>query len=375
MPEDGVIAIASIPLARSPRRTLLAPGLLLLTALVAAAGGAAVGGWQGIGLMAAGGVLVLVAIYLVLVVATVRLDVEVSMLRLRWLGVDRRYELVRGAVTRVPLAGEQRARLRPRFGAFGWGLGPARLRGKEQITLVRLARSAAVILVPTDAGRVAIAPRSEEQLLEALTAAARVQQRLDQASAHIRSLPSAELAEAPPAVEEIPDMVPAEEPAHRVLTGIERTLIEERLAAERARALAAAEAEARQRAVHEAARPAAEASAGRGTATTAPAIDRRPRPRVSMPAVGGLAGRRLASMGVAYLPLVAASAAWAAATMLGGLDLASPELRDASIALALIGPVAALAGLAARAWFPRLVGLVSITSLCALVLVGRALIG
>jgi len=98
MSEDGVIAIASIPLARSRTRMLLAPGLLLLTAAAAIGGGLVVRGWEGIGLGVGGGILVLIALYLVLMVATVRLDVEVSMLRLRWLGADRRYALVRGAV-------------------------------------------------------------------------------------------------------------------------------------------------------------------------------------------------------------------------------------------------------------------------------------
>jgi len=78
---------------------------------------------------------------------------------------------------------------------------------------------------------------------------------------------------------------------------------------------------------------------------------------------------------VAVLPLVVAVGAWGAATASGRLDLASNDLRDASIALALLGPAAALGALAARAWFPRLVGLVSVTALCAMVLVGRALIG
>ncbi|HSM38274.1 MAG TPA: hypothetical protein VK838_02995, partial [Candidatus Limnocylindrales bacterium] len=342
MSEDGVIAIASIPLARSRARMLLAPALLLLTAAVAAAGGVVVAGWQGIGLIAGAAVLVFVAFYLVLVVATVRLDVEVSMLRIRWLGADRRYGLVRGAVTRVPLVGEQKARLRPRFGAFGWGLGPARLRGKEQITLVRLAPSAAVILVPTDGGRVAIAPRSEEQLLEALTAAARVQQRLDEATAHVRAMPVEELVEEAPAVEPIPEVAPIEGPATRVLTGIERTLIEERLAAERARALAAAEAE--QQAAEQAARLAAEAaSAGAAPAisaarergeTTAPTRPPRalPRPRLSLPSAGTVTRARLASLGIAIVPLLMAVGAWGAASATGRLEMAGNELRDVSIA-------------------------------------------
>ena len=44
-----------------------------------------------------------------------------------------------------------------------------------------------MILVPTDRGRVGIAPASEQQLLNALAAAARIQQRLDEVGrAHAR---------------------------------------------------------------------------------------------------------------------------------------------------------------------------------------------
>ena len=43
--------------------------------------------------------------------------------------------LVRGPVTRVALAGDEAARLRPRFGALGWAVGRAVLRGDEQIDL------------------------------------------------------------------------------------------------------------------------------------------------------------------------------------------------------------------------------------------------
>ena len=82
--------------------------------------------------MAAGLVVAALSLYLAVMLLSVRLDVEVATLRLRWMGGERRYTLVRGAVTRVPLHGPEAARLRPRFGALGWGLGKARLRGDEQ---------------------------------------------------------------------------------------------------------------------------------------------------------------------------------------------------------------------------------------------------
>ncbi|HEX2289866.1 MAG TPA: hypothetical protein VHH53_06670, partial [Pseudonocardiaceae bacterium] len=183
MTDETVVAIANIPLARSLRRVLAVPAIALLAGGLAAVVGWLVGGLPGLALAVAGGVLIVVASYLALLVLSVRLDLEVSTLRLRRLGSEQRFSLVRGPVTRVPLRGVGAARLRPRFGALGWGLGPARLRDEEEIQLVRLAPTTTAILVPTDSGRVAIAPASEQQLIAALGAAARVQQRLDQVAA------------------------------------------------------------------------------------------------------------------------------------------------------------------------------------------------
>jgi hypothetical protein len=45
-----------------------------------------------------------------------------------------------------------------------------------------------------------------------------------------------------------------------------------------------------------------------------------------------------------------------------------------ALTLALAGPAAGLGALVARAWFPRLLGLVAVTSVCALILAGRALL-
>jgi hypothetical protein len=77
---------------------------------------------------------------------------------------------------------------------------------------------------------------------------------------------------------------------------------------------------------------------------------------------------------VAALPLAVALGVWGAASLLGRMELAEPDARLAAWALALTGPGAALGALVARAWFPRLLGLVSVAALCCLVLVGRALL-
>lgn len=377
MTDAGVVAIARIPLARSTRRLLIVPILLLALAAGAVAGGLlllpSAAGWA---LAATAAVPVLAALYLLAVLFTVRLDVEVSTLRLRWIRTDRRYALARGAVTRVPLTGERRAKLRPRFGAFGWGLGAARLRGEEQIQLVRLARSTAVIVVPTESGRIAVAPRSEEQFLEALAAAARVQQRLDQVAARARAIPVARLSEE---IHEAPVLEPEQPP--RPLTGIERTLLEERLAAERAAALAAAEQE-RIAAEREAALAAVAASTG-GEVVAEPEVEARrrlprpSRPKLTLPRprIGALAlpGGRLASIALAALPLVAAGAIWGAGQVVDAFPISEARAEQLSVGLTLAGPAASLAAVAARAWFPRLTGLVIVTAACALILVGRSL--
>jgi hypothetical protein len=387
MTDETVVAIAEIPLARSARRMLAAPALMLLAAALAGVAGWLLGGPAGIGLMVAGAVLALGALYLAVMVLSVRLDVEVSTLRLRRLGADQRFTLVRGPVTRVPLRGEGAARLKPRFGALGWGLGPARLRDEERIQLVRLAPTDTAILVPTDAGRVAIAPASEQHLIAALSAAARVQQRLDQVAARARSLPIDRLVQEPsPPPAAAPPQRPPEPEPERILTGIERVMLEQRLAAERAAALAAAEAE-RERAA-EAAAAAAEAArlAAETEAAAPPRPERRvprvavpriaiPRPRVALPSAGGVRREVLADYLVASLPLVAATVLWAAATVTGRMDLPDSSARLAGLSLALTGPAAVVAALAARAWFPRLVGPVLLTALCALLLTGRALFG
>jgi hypothetical protein len=377
MPERTV-SIASVPLARAPMRLLVVPLVLLGAGVVSAVAGAIVSGAAGIGLVAAGGVVAVLAGYLALVLLTMRLEVEVAALHLRWLGGNRRYVLARGAVTRVPLRGPGAARLRARFGALGWAVGPATLRGSEAVEVVRLARSPSLILVPTDQGRLAVAPASEQALLDALGAAARVQQRLDEAAGYARAAAAAPVVEP----EAPPGPPPAPEPAPgRLLTGIERTLLEERLAADRATALAAAEAERLAAAPAGGADrgPAADAvTAGERGAPAAlrrPAWLRRPAVHVARPIIARPGWATLLPWIVAGLPLLATGAVATAAFIAGRLSLPDAELRLVGLALAVIGPGAGVGALIARTWFPRLVGLVVLTALAALLLVGRALLG
>jgi hypothetical protein len=397
----STVPIAPIPLARSPGRLLTPPSILLLAGGVAVAGGVQLGNLTGIGLVAAGLVVVALSIALATMLLSVRLDVEIATLRLRWLGGERRYTLVRGPVTRVALRGGEAARLRPRFGALGWALGRARLRGNEIVDVVRLSPSASMILVPTDRGRVGVAPASEQQLLAALAAAARIQQRLDEVAGRARAFTASGQEEHAAAVVPAPEpqaiALPISAPSddgpaamRRLLTGIERTLLEERLAADRAAALLAAEAE--RQATTDAARMPAfvpEAPVGGATPVTArvrvrrrgqwqrpawmarrelrrpAALDRRPFP---------VPTDRLLAYGLVATPAVVAGAVWLAAAVNGRLDMPVEQLRPVAVALLAAGPAGALAGLAAQTWFPRLVGLVAITALAALGLIGRGLL-
>ena len=392
------VPIAPIPLARSRRRLMVAPVILAIAGVLAVAGGAVVGSLSGIVLVAAGMTVIAFSVALALVLVSVKLDVEVATLRLRWLGGERRYTLARGPVTRVPLTGPEAARLRPHFGALGWGLGRARLRGIEDVDIVRLARTDSLILIPTDHGRVGIAPASEQQLLNALAAAARIQQRMDEVAERTRLVapppaPDLPAAAAPPA--DALSALQAAASEGRPMTGIERALLEERLAAERAAALAAAEAEraaaaeAQRAAAADAARmaaflPAEPEVVSKATEPRArrslrvarpqwvgrPQWVRRPRPTVSL----SVPRERLLAYGVLLIPVIAAAAVYLAAALQGRLDMPLAQLRPVAIALLATGPVAAAAGLVARTWFPRLVGLVLLCSLASMVLVARALL-
>jgi hypothetical protein len=367
MPEQ-TIAIAPVRLARSRLRQALPSVLLLAAAAAAAVAGWVSGGPLGLALASASAVLGIIAVALVVVLMTVRMEVEVATLRLRWLGGERRYTLARGPVTRIAARGPGAVRIRSRIGAFGWALGPATLRDTEQIEIVRLAPVRSLILVPTDRGRLAIAAASEAELIDALSVAARVQQRLDDATGYLRTHPDpgprAPAAPTPPA--------PAAASAGGgFLTGIERTKLEERLAAERAAALAAAEAE---RAAAMAMVPPAEAAPGAPDA--APARDDvtigRRTDRAAWRGVGRSARRALPFVPAA-LPAIAGVLLWSAATVLGRMPTTDLALRPLLLALGL-GAGGAVGVLAARTWYPRLAGLVSATAVVALLLVGRALL-
>ncbi len=370
--------IAAIRLARDPRRLLVLPGLAIVAGIGGGAASRLVDGPLGIAIGVAGLLVAVVGIYLAAWLFSFRLEAEAGALRVRWLGGSRRYPLVRGQLTRVVVRGAGAAALRPRLGILGMGLGPAVLRGEERVELLRLAHHDSMILVPTDRGRLAIAAVVEQELLDALAAAIRRQQELDatQRTAAQTSPPpalSAQVALGSPATGIAPT---------RILTGIERALLEERRAAEQAAALAVAETEPR---------AAVEAGmAGRAPTIKAESLTAAPtvvsgkarqrartqwhRPRwLALPAWMTHSPRLVDALPI-VVPLIVAGGAWIAATVQGRMNGPYPEARYLIMALALTGPLAALAALLTRSWQPRLAGLVSVSALAAQVLLARALI-
>jgi hypothetical protein len=400
VPTD-TIAIARVQLARDLTRLLALPLLLLVVAIGGIGVAILQGGPLGLALVVASGLVILVALLLAAVPLSLRVDVEVGGLRVRWLAGSRRYQLVRGPVTRVGLTGDARGVLRSRHPILGWSNGRATLRGEEAVTLVRLARSVTVILIPTDKGRLAVAAASETDLIEALGAAARVQERLDEVSGRVMAafasgipdleerrlrtgatataVEPAESAEAVAAGE----IAQAEPPPF--LTGIERARLEERLAAAREAALIAAEAERR------AAQEAAPSGETPGTAARTPAavmvtagLDAEAPVTASSLARQRIAGtwtrpawatdatlRVLVTIGWAGVPLVASIIAWG---VTASSDLITSQ-RQLSLALTLGGPAGALGVLVARTWWPRFTGLVTCGALAGLLLAARAAFG
>ena len=377
--------IARVVLAREVGRILALPLLLGLTGLSAAGAGLLLGGMAEPAAVVGGAIAIAGAILLAVVPLSLRMDVEVGGLRLQWLGGSRRFQLARGPVTRVALTGPSAGSIRSRFPVLGWSFGQALLRGEEQIVLVRLARTPTVIVVPTAAGRLAIGAASEADLLEALGAAARVQQRLDEVSGRVRAaFPDGlrTLEQPPPAEAPTEEEQKAANHAERFLTGIERSELEARLAAAREAALVAAEAERR---------AALEAGAGEGpTAVAPPRRTYAPGEEAPISAPSAARERRAASwsrpawatdavvrtlgtISWALVPLVASLGAWGLAEANQALTVnGGTWSRLVALGLTLGGPAAALAVVAARAWWPRLTGLIAVGALASLVLTARA---
>jgi len=371
------VPIARVKLARSLPRLLAVPFVSFVAAGIAiAAGLLVIPPPIGFAIIAVGAVLAAVGLALMVVLLSVRLDVEESAVHVSWTGGARVYLLSPGPVTRVRLSGPTASRLRVQSGAFGWGLGRAVLRDEERIQIVRLARTPTAILVPTDRGRLAIAPARDEELLDALSKAAHARQRLEAQAAEAPEPPEADAAAiAPTTTAEAPPEIKARavpEPP-RVLTGIERALLEEQLGKERADAeLAAAAAAAELAAAQVDAEPVTE------VAPPVPATE--PEIAAAQAAASGEARvgvqRTRARAAFVVLPLLAAGLAWGIGIVTGRMPEPGSDLgRLTSLALVMAGPATSVGAVMAMAWWPRLVGVVVTGGLVASVFIGRALFG
>lgn len=374
---DRAALIARIRLSRSIPRLLALPALAFGAGAGLSLGGLLlVPGIPGLVLGIAGVAIGLLAVAASIVLLSIRLDIEEYAVRVRWIGGERLYGFSPGPITRVRLRGEDASRLRASRPRIGWALGPALLRDEEPIEVVRLAPTSTAILVPTERGRLAIGAADEGELLDALSRAARARQRLDVAPEE----PQPELAAPAPEPEGPGEPV---EVAAPIMTGIERAQHEQWLAEEQARVEAAAADRVAALAASEAlAASAAQPITDRdGHPAPAPAQPRPSGRRRRWPIArgwrpSGPIASRAPSIGLAVLPLVGAGAAW-------GLGLASDRMpapgsdlgRLTALALVLAGPATTVGAIMARAWWPRLVGVVVVGGLAASVFVGRALVG
>ncbi len=372
-------SIAQVRLARSMPRLLAVPLLLILAGVgVAAAGVVLVGGTLALGLVGGGVVLGLLGILAAAIPLSVRVHVEESVVRVRWLFGRQVHLLTAGSLTRIHLRGEGASRLTGGFG-LGWRIGRGVLRGEEDVHVVRLAPTESVILVPTARGRLAIASSDEGHLIETLTHAA-------QARARTEELLEVAPAGAATTPEEIPQPGdPDFDP--RLLTGIERALYEEWLLRRQADAFAAAADAAPEPDTSQPAAPAV-APPLPEPHPAARAVFRRPswaRRRATDPAavvrtvpdrVRALpVGRPKPSWLLPLVPLAAAAAAWGVGMFVGELpDSGSPVARLTALALVLAGPGTTIGAIMTRTWWPRISGVVVVAGLAASIFIGRSLL-
>ena len=352
---DRIPPIARIRLSRSLPRLLVLPLLLLLAGAAAIGGGVTlISGTIGLVVAGLGVVIVLAALVCAVVLLSVRLDVEEAAVCLAWMGGERIYPLSPGPVTRVRLRGKDASRLRASPRLLPWQLGAGRLRGEEDIEVVRLGPTQTAILLPTERGRLAIAAADENLLLEALSRAARARQRLEDLTR-----------EAPP-VDEPLHPAPRIEVDPTLMTGIERAVFDGRMTEERMAAAGAAEAEQLAAA---ASAQALESTAGTELDGAKPETRRR---RLRM----RLTPRSGPSLALLVLPLIGAGAAWGLAVVLDRMPDPGTDLgRLTALALVLAGPATTVGAIMARVWWPRLVAVVVAGGLATIVFVGRALLG
>lgn len=408
--------VAEIALARNPVRVLALPALMVVVGLaLVGAGLVVVGQATGVAMAMLGIIVAIAGAALAARAMTVQLFVEVDYLHLKAIGLDRRYHLAPGQLSRLATTGPRRVKLGAALPGTPRLTSRSALPAGEQVEVIRFGETGSVVLVPTERGRVAVAAKSEGELVEALMVASHTRAMRPTAALAVPAAPAAPTTTVAAAAAQpvstayvpavvappIPVSAAAPEAPARPLTGIERMWMEERLVQERRAALTGAreeQAAASMSAASAALSPArvspvplpapvaavaavavpqtAPAPAPRIAATTV-AIPRitRPRRRPVRPQARRVAAPALTpNLLLLAAPLLGALAIWVASVV---VSQPTPDsgLDPLGAALLLSGPIAVLAIWMAQSRWPRLAGLSSVAALVALLLVGRALIG
>ena len=344
-----------VHLARRPWPALRVPVIIVAVGLATIVVAIASGAGLAIPLAVAGAILAVEGTYLGIRQLTIRLEVEPGIVRLRGLGVNKRYLLdPQGSLARLrtETAGERWLRS-GRGLLLGYGAGQATLVGGEVVDLVRLAPGPAVILIPTDRGRLGVVPADEAELVKAIVTA-------------VREAPPLPMAVEPPPVPVI--LAP---PA--AMSGIDRAEREDRLVGERSAAEAGAAAER------------AAATMAASVAALPPLADGS-LPRVVRPRVAPPPRRRLSAaeagrpswylspgeLTAVALPTLAAVVTWVVVRAVGPSTLPL-DVLVATVILA--GPFSSVAAYMTIPRWPRLAGLTSASAIAALLLVLRAAAG
>jgi hypothetical protein len=157
-----------VALFRSPIRLVLAAGIRAAVGGLAVWTGLGIPGLLGTALIAAGSTVLVYAAILSLFFATVRLEIGPAEIQVAWALGRFRYRLRRGPLTR--LAPRRRRLVDAQLSFLGLELGGAKLAGEQLAGVLALGPAPALIAIPTDAGRLALAPRTEDELLDALRA-------------------------------------------------------------------------------------------------------------------------------------------------------------------------------------------------------------
>jgi hypothetical protein len=169
--------------------------------------------------------------------------------------------------------------------------------------------------------------------------------------------------------------MPDPEPEPHILTGIERAELEERQALERASEAAEVGPPHPDAAAIRPVAPEPEAAPA-SAQSTADAVLERPAAEWRRRGTTVRLGRPRPSAAFVLLPLIAAGGVWLMASLDGRLPEPGTDLgRLTSLGLVLAGPATSVGAVMARAWWPRLVGVVVTSGLAATVFVGRALLG